>query len=235
MQFLLPQGLVGLVFAGLLAALMSSLSSVFNSCSTLVTFDIYKKLHPEASDRTLVRVGQIATGVLVLLGLAWIPFMKYISDALYEYLQSVQAYISPPVAAVFLIGVCWKRVNSRGAIVSLVTGFILGMGRLFVELKKADVAARWGEDSWLYQYADINFMHMAILLFVICSAVLIVVSLMTRPEGADQLRGLTMQTLDPEAEEAVDSQIRPARRRKQIIASVILCGLVVVVWIYFSG
>ena len=96
---------------------MSSLSSVFNSCSTLVTWDLYKKLRPEASDRSLVLVGQISTTVLVVVDLAWIPLMKLISGQLYQYLQSVQAYISPPVAVVFLIGVFWKRVNPRGAIV----------------------------------------------------------------------------------------------------------------------
>ena len=104
---LLPAGLRGLVVAGLLAALMSSLSSVFNSCSTLVTWDIYKKLHPGASERRLVLVGQVVTAILVILGLLWIPFMKLISGKLYQYLQSVQAYISPPLAAEFLIGVAW--------------------------------------------------------------------------------------------------------------------------------
>ncbi|MBU1919630.1 sodium:solute symporter, partial [bacterium] len=121
---LLPAGFRGLVVAGLLAALMSSLSSVFNSCSTLFTLDIYKKFRPETPEKRLVLVGQIATVVLVGFGLLWIPLMKLISGQLYQYLQSVQAYISPPIAAVFLIGVFWKRVNSRGAIASLITGFV---------------------------------------------------------------------------------------------------------------
>ena len=134
---LLPAGLKGLVVAGLLAALMSSLSSVFNSCSTLVTWDIYKKLHPQASERTLVRVGQLSTVVLVGFGLLWIPIMKLISGQLYQYLQSVQAYISPPIAAVFLIGVFWKRVNAqRGDRRRWCTGFVLGMARLVLELNK---------------------------------------------------------------------------------------------------
>ena len=122
--------------AGLLAALMSSLSSVFNSCSTLITWDIYKKLRPDAAERRLVWVGQVSTGVLVVLGLLWIPLMQLISGQLYQYLQSVQAYIAPPIAAVFLVGIFWSRVNSAGAMAALVTGFVLGMGRLVAELNE---------------------------------------------------------------------------------------------------
>ena len=150
---LLPAGLRGIVVAGLLAALMSSLSSVFNSCSTLITLDIYKKLHPTASERRLVRVGQVSTAGLVGLGLLWIPMMDSISGQLYQYLQSVQGYISPPIAAVFLIGIFWKRANSRGAIASLITGFGFGAVRLVAELNKD------GLTGWLYTYADINFLR----------------------------------------------------------------------------
>ena len=122
--------------AGFLAALMSSLAAVFNSCSTLITWDIYRKLRPDTSEQNLVRVGKYATVVLVVLGLAWIPFMKYISNQVYVYLQSVQAYISPPIAAVFLIGIAWKRVNASGAMASLITGLVLGSIRLVADLGK---------------------------------------------------------------------------------------------------
>src|SRR3990170_1072204 len=131
---LLPVGLKGLVIAGMLAALMSSLASVFNSCSTLLTWDVYRKLKPGASERQLITVGRIATGVLVVLGLAWIPFMKYISPQLYIYLQSVQAYIAPPIAACFLLGLFFRRLNGTGAMASLCTGFVLGALRLILEL-----------------------------------------------------------------------------------------------------
>jgi len=238
---LLPTGLRGLVVAGLLAALMSSLSSVFNSCSTLVTIDIYKKLRPQASEDRLVLVGQISTGILVVLGLAWIPFMKHISGQLYQYLQSVQAYISPPVAAVFLIGVFWKRVNAKGAMVSLVAGFILGMGRLALELQKDRLG-----DGWLYHYADINFMHMAILLFVVCSTLLVVVSLLTRPESEAKLAGLTFATAEPggatleatKAAMATDTartKSRSTSKGVEIGLSMLLVAVVAVVWIYFQG
>lgn len=227
---LLPVGLRGLVVAGLLAALMSSLSSVFNSCSTLITWDIYKKLHPRASEKQLVRVGQIATGGLVLLGLAWIPMIKAISGQLYVYLQSVQGYISPPIAAVFLIGVAWKRVNSHGAIASLIAGFVLGMGRLIAEINKDSL------NGWLYTFADVNFLHFAIFLFVVCSAVLVVVSLMTKEPPPEQLRGLTFATADQTTAETPDlPPSDPAWRRRDLWLSVVVAICVGAVWVYFTG
>src|ERR1700740_3500293 len=113
---LLPVGLVGLVMAALLAAVMGAMSSVFNSASTLVTLDFYKKIRPEASEAQLVNFGRVATGVMVLLGLLWVPFIHLISSQLYIYLQSVQAYISPPIAACFVLGILWPRLNGQGAI-----------------------------------------------------------------------------------------------------------------------
>jgi SSS family solute:Na+ symporter len=221
---LLPIGLRGLVVAGLLAALMSSLSSVFNSTSTLVTLDVYKKLRPETSERRLVLVGQVTTGLLVGFGLLWIPFMKLISGQLYQYLQSVQAYISPPIAAVFLIGILWRRVNARGAMAALITGFVLGMGRLVAELGKSNL------DGFLFAYADVNFLHFAIILFVVCTAVLIVVSLVTPPPPADKVAGLTFATQEPVPVEAT----RPGWRRRDLVLSVVLVGCVGLLWLYFS-
>lgn len=219
---LLPVGLKGLVIAGLLAALMSSLSSVFNSCSTLITLDIYKKIHPEASQKQLVITGQVSTIFLVGFGLAWIPFMQFISGQIYQYLQSIQAYISPPIAAVFLLGLFIKRLNGTGAIASLLTGFFLGMGRLIAELNKESLS------GILYSYADINFLHFAIFLFIICSVVLIVVSLITNPQNEKQIKGLTFET-------AEKSDSDPIWRRKDIAFSIILLIVVGFVWIYFSG
>ena len=101
---LLPTGLVGVMIAALLAALMGAMSSVFNSASTLVTLDFYKKIKPDATERQLVGFGRVMTGVMVVLGLAWVPFIHLISSQLYIYLQSVQGYISPPIAACFILG-----------------------------------------------------------------------------------------------------------------------------------
>jgi len=223
---LLPAGLRGLVVAGLLAALMSSLSAVFNSCSTLVTWDIYKKLRPQASERKLVLVGQISTGVLVVLGILWIPLMKYVAaGARFMYIQSVQAYISPPIAAVFLIGVFWKRVNAKGAIWSLIVRFILGMGRLVLEMLKDKLPP----EGVLHTLATVNFLHIAFILLLICSAVLVVVSLLSAPETDEKLKGLTYQT----TEIAHEKSKKYAGLSANAWLSILLALLVGAVWLYF--
>jgi SSS family solute:Na+ symporter len=220
---LLPVGLKGIVVAGLLAALMSSLSSVFNSCSTLITWDIYKKLKPESSEKSLVLVGRIATIVLVAFGLLWIPMMKLISGQIYQYLQSVQAYISPPIAAIFLIGVLSKRVNSQGAIAALMTGFVLGIARLILELNKESL------NGFLFSYADLNFLHFAFLLFLICTLVLVVVSYLTSHPSSQKVDGLTIHTVATEGREKDKGW-----RKTDFILSVLLIICVGLVWIYFS-
>lgn len=228
---LLPTGLRGLVMAGMLAALMSSLSAVINSCSTLITWDVYKKLRPETSDKQLVRFGQWATAGLVLLGILWIPLMKNISDQIFTYLQSVQAYISPPIAAVFLLGVFWKRINSQGAMASLLTGFVLGMARLVLELNKASL----DPNGLLFGFADINFLHFALMLFVICAIVLMVVSLVTPAPDEQKLAGLTYATAHlTRGDEAVVTP-NPAFRRRNVLLSAGLVGLVLLIWFVFSN
>jgi SSS family solute:Na+ symporter len=219
---LLPVGFRGLVVAGLLAALMSSLSSVFNSCSTLVTWDIYKKMHPAASEKQLVWVGQLSTIAMVALGLAWIPFMDGVSDQLFVYLQSVQGYIAPPIAAVFLIGLAWKRVNARGAIASLLTGFVIGMSRLIAELYKD------GLSGSLFTFADINFLHFAAFLFLVCAAVLIVVSLATQAPSDAKLANLTFATTDGLGAEGDDS------RKLDLMLTLGLVAIIVIIWIVFA-
>ncbi|MGD8438932.1 MAG: sodium/solute symporter, partial [Holophagae bacterium] len=227
---LLPVGVRGLVMAGFLAALMSSLAAVFNSCSTLITWDVYRKLRPAAPERQLVLVGKVSTVALVGLGLAWIPFMKHISGQLYVYLQSVQAYISPPIAAVFLLGVSWKRVNRHGAAASLATGFVLGAARLGLELTKGSTTGAF------YWYADINFLHFAALLFVICTVVLIVVSLMTPPEPESALDGLTFATASRGGDVTADRlRSNPAWRRTDVVLSVLLILAVATIWLVFRG
>lgn len=223
---LLPIGLRGIVVAGFLAALMSSLSAVFNSCSTLITFDVYKKMKPDASEAQLVRVGKISTAALVVLGFAWIPFMQYISSQVYVYLQSVQAYISPPIAAVFLLGIAWKRVNAKGAMAALWSGFVLGFARLLLELDKANLS---GLLQW---YATINFLHFAILLFVISVVILVVVSLLTQPEDEKKLAGLTFATAaaGPQGDLPASD---PIWRGRDVWFSILLVASVGLVWLYF--
>ena len=139
---LLLTGLIGVMVAAPLAALMSSLSATFNSASTLVTLDVYKKLKPGATERQLVTVGRLFTLVMVALGIAWVPFIQHLSTEVYIYLQSVQAYISPPIAAVFLLGVAWPRANRYGAIAALASGAILGTARFVLELNRSSALAQ---------------------------------------------------------------------------------------------
>jgi SSS family solute:Na+ symporter len=220
---LLPIGVRGLVVAGLLAALMSSLSSVYNSCSTLVTWDIYKKLRPQASEAKLVRVGQITTLFLVVLGLLWTNYMKLISGELFTYIQSVQAYISPPIAAVFLLGIFVRRLNAQGAIAALGVGFVLGMGRLVAEMNKGALA-----EGWLYEFATINFLHFAICLFAVCSAVLIMVSMLTPAQSDEKLAGLTYATA------GAPPKGNAAWRRQDIFLTIMIVLGVAATWLFFS-
>jgi solute:Na+ symporter, SSS family len=233
---LLPAGLRGVVVAGLLAALMSSLSGVFNSCATLITWDVYREARPRASERQLVLVGQASTAVLVGFGLLWIPLMRLISGQLYQYLQSVQAYISPPIAAVFLVGVFWRRVNAQGAMAALILGFVLGMGRLAAELAKSSLT------GWLLVYAQVNFLHFAVILFLVCTVALILVSLATAPPPHDKVAGLTYALADVAPAEFggtrhLSPEVKasdPQWRRHDLTLSVVLVGCVGLIWWYFS-
>uniref|UniRef100_UPI004047282F sodium:solute symporter family transporter n=1 Tax=Roseivirga sp. TaxID=1964215 RepID=UPI004047282F len=216
---MVPAGVRGLVIAGLLAALMSSLSSVFNSCSTLFTIDVYKRWKPETSEKSLVIIGQVATVIMVGIGLLWIPFMENVSDQIFVYLQSVQGYISPPIASVFLLGIFFKRLNGQGAMASLLTGLVIGATRFILELNKSALDGFW------FDFANINFLHFAIFLFVICSVVLVVVSLLTPAPDAKHTDGITY-------EKGVRSE--SANKGKDAILTAILIAIIVVIWIYFS-
>jgi len=236
---LLPTGLVGLVMAALLAAVMGAMSSVFNSASTLVTLDFYKKLRPEASEKQLVNFGRVATGFMVLLGLLWVPFIHLISSQLYIYLQSVQAYISPPIASCFILGILWPRLNGTGAISSLMTGFVMGASRFVVEIADRAAGGRFTSPAirWL---VDMNFLHYAIFMFVVCSVVLVVVSLMGPAPERKKLAGLTFATVDDKIDSvAVRSTDRkPAKEtalehRVNVVFSLGLVATVVGLWIYF--
>ena len=198
MSNLLPSGLRGLVAAGLLAALMSSLASVFNSCSTLFTLDIYKKLRPDKPEKDLVKTGRIATFFVVGLGLLWIPIISRLSDGLYEYLQNVQAYISPPIAAVFLLGIFYKRINSNGAIATLVGGFIIGFSKLTLEIMKSS----FSESSFLFNIADINWLVFGAYFFALCIGIAVVVSMFYPAPSEEQLAGLTFGTITEEQKSA---------------------------------
>src|SRR6185369_7252727 len=189
---LLPSGLVGLMIAALLAALMGSMSAVFNSASTMVTLDFYKRLRPQASESQLVNMGRIATVLMVGLGILWVPFIHLLSSQLYIYLQSVQAYVSPPSAVCFILGILWTRPNGAGAFSSLLTGFVLGAARFIFEVLDKTHHYDSGAIRWL---VGMNFLHYAIFMFVVCTAVLVGVSLMYPAPDRKKLAGLTFATV----------------------------------------
>jgi SSS family solute:Na+ symporter len=223
----MPAGLRGLVAAGLMAALMSSLASIFNSCSTLFTVDIYKKLHPGASEAKLVMIGRIATGIVVILGIAWIPIMQNISGVLYEYLQSVQAYIAPPITAVFLLGIFHKRINSNGAMATLMVGLLVAFIRLTLELSRDS----FDEGSLFYFIGNVNFLTFAAWFFLFSVILCIVVSLITPAPSEQQIKGLTFGSLT----EAQKAENRNSYNIWDIVFSLIVVGIVVFVMISFNG
>jgi SSS family solute:Na+ symporter len=237
---LMPAGMQGVMVAAMLAALMSSLSAVFNSSSTIFTMDFYKKLRPDASEKQLVNVGRVATIIMVILSLAWIPFMSRVSGQLWIYLQSVQAYVSPPIAVVFLLGIFWRRINGQGAIVSLLAGFVLGALRFILEVVYAGNLPG-GLLGW---FVGMNFLHFAVLMFVVCLVILVVVSLLTPAPASDKVAGLTFQTMqeavsmrevESESILAAPAEVETAgQKRLNATLAGILLVTIIALWIYFA-
>jgi len=226
---LLPTGLRGLVVGGLLAALMSSLSSLFNSCASLFTVDIYEKIRPNQSEKHLVTVGRMATTIIVLLGMAWIPVMyKVAGGGLYQYLQSVQGYLAPPITAVFLLGLFWKRINSKGAMWGLLIGFVLGMAKLTIQAKFSSMdPAKIADPAWLAAIGDFNFLYATGVLFVISIVVVIVVSLFSKAQDEASIEGLTYASIDKK-------EVRGSVEKFDIILTVVTLSLVIGMYLYFS-
>ena len=230
---LLPVGLKGLVAGGLMAALMSSLASVFNSCSTIFTIDIYKKLKPKKSETELLTTGKIATAIIVVLGIVWIPIMERIGGGvMYQYLQNVQSYIAPPVTAVFLLGIIWKRVNAQAAISTLVAGLVLLVLRLSSEIYyQADISAGTVHDNLMYGFATINFAHMAIFMFLFSVALCISVSLATSPPDYKRISGLSFGTLTKEHK----LENKGSYDTIDVVLSFVLVAIVVGILMYFTN
>ena len=222
----LPIGLKGLAIAGLLAALMSSLSSAFNSSSTLLTIDFYKQYKPNASDKSLVRFGQLATIILVIVSLGWIPFMRSLmGGGIFHYLQSVQAYISPPIAAVFLFGLFYKWINAKGAIIALWSGFVLGIFRLVTEFMANEGVLTIEKGSLLSYFLEINFLHFALVLFLFCAVVLALGSRFGKPKTEAELALVTFQKTNTKSSFVWS---------KDVTLTIILILFVLVLWALFS-
>ena len=230
----LPPGVRGIVVAGLLAALMSSLSGVFNASSTLFTVDLYSKFRPAATQHQLVRMGRIATVAMVLIGLLWIPVIKG-SKGLYFYLQAMQGYLAPPIFTVFFLGLFMKRLNGQGCLAALIVGFVLGLFRLGVDTPVAlgleGYQQGYPPGSFLWIINNIYFQYFSILIFLVCVVVMIAVSYATQPPSPDRLKGLTFATITDEQRAAS----RASWNQGDVIASGVVLLLILLAYLYFRG
>jgi len=222
---LLPAGMKGIVVGGLIAALMSSLASLFNSSATLFTVDFYKKYRPESSEKHLVAVGRMATFAVVILGIVWIPLMRLIADVLYEYLQIVQSLIAPAIAAVFAMGVFSRKTTAAGGLTGLVVGFTLGMFRLLLMVFEKSL----DPNGILYRIVSVNWLHFCVFLFIISIALIWIVSRFTRKPEEHQLQGLTYGSATPEQK----AETRASWNRWDVINTGVIVGVIVAFYVYF--
>ncbi len=226
---LLPSGIRGIVVAGLLAALMGSLASIFNSTASLFTVDIYQKVRPGASQAQLVQVGRKATVGVVALGMLWIPVMPLISNGgLYAYLQAVQGYLAPPITAVFLLGIFSSRVNARGAVWGLGLGFTLGMFKLTVQAFFGQ--GKHANPAWLAALGDFNFLYFSALLFGFCILVIVVVSRMSAAPTSAQIENLTFGS----ETEAFRREVRSSWDFRDVLVSALVLAGTAAMYVYFT-
>ena len=233
-QHIMPAGLRGLVVAGLLAALMSSLAGAFNASSTLFTIDFYRKFRPNASQAQLVWVGRVATVVMVVIALAWIPVIQG-ARGLYDYLQGIQAYLAPPIAAVFFFGVFMRRLTAAGCLAALLTGFALGMLRLFVDtpvtLGMTGYEHGYTQGSWLWILNNIYFQYFSVLITLVSAVVMVVVSHMTAAPDYGRIQSLTLETVT----HADREHSRASWTWREIAGSGVVLSCILGAYLYFRG
>lgn len=227
---ILPSGIRGIVVAGLLAALMSSLAGVFNASSTLFTMDFYSKFKPNVSEKGLVRIGRIATAIMVVIGLLWIPVIQG-SRGLYDYLQGVQSYLAPPIFVVFFLGIFNKRLNAKGALAALAVGFALGLFRLAIDTPVALSGVTYPEGSFFWMVNSIFFQYYSILILLICVIVMVAVSYTSEAPSYEKIQGLTFGTLSAKDK----AENRASYTRGDVIFSGLVLVLIVAAYVYFSG
>ena len=227
---LLPAGVKGLIVCGILAALMSSLASLFNSSAALFTIDFYQRYKPDTDPKKLVRIGQAATVVIVILGVLWIPVMRSIGDVLYNYLQDVQSVLAPGIAAAFLMGVCWKRATAKGGMWGLIAGLVIGITRLCSKIYYSNAAELPGNQNWFkWMFYDSNWLFFCGWMLVFCILVVVVVSLFTKAPEEEKIRGLVFGTSTAEQKAAT----RASWNAWDVIHTVIILGITVAFYWYF--
>src|SRR5450432_3035170 len=233
-QYLLPPGLRGIVVAGLLSALMGSLAGVFNACSTLFTVDLYEKWRPGSSQHQLVRVGRMATGIMVFVALAWIPVIKN-AQGLYNYLQAVQGYLAPPIFVVFFFGVFFKRLNAAGALWAMIVGFALGIFRMVVDtpvtLGLNGLANGYEHGSFLWIVNNIYFQYFSVLITIVSAIVMVGVSHMTAAPDYQRIQNLTFATTTS----ADLADTRASWGWKEVAASGLVLACILGGYLYFRG
>jgi SSS family solute:Na+ symporter len=223
---LLPLGFKGLIVGGILAALMSSLASLFNSSATLFTVDFYQKYKPQATEKELVRIGKIATVTVVILGVLWIPVMKGLGKVLYAYLQDVQSLLAPGIAAVFLLGIASRKTTPKAGLYGLIAGFVLGMTRLALKIFAGGIS----HDGIIYKvFLAPNWLHYEIAIFFIVIALMILISMVTRKADPEKIRGLYVGSATAE-EKAVT---RASWNNWDLLTSGIVIVVIIAFYIYF--
>ena len=223
---ILPIGLKGLVIGGLLAALMSSLASLFNSSAMLFTIDFYQKYRPGAKEKELVFVGRVATTVVVVLGVLWIPMLRGIGNVLYEYLQQIQSLFAPGIATAFFLGIFFRRITAQGGLWGMISGFSVGMVRMLFLIFKSGV----NPDSVFYKvFIQLNWLYFMLYLVGLSVVVTIVVSLFTKKPAPGQIKGLTYATLTPEQRE----ETRMSWNKMDVVHSAIIVLIIIGAYIYF--
>jgi SSS family solute:Na+ symporter len=233
-QYLLPPGLRGIVVAGLLSALMGSLAGVFNACSTLFTVDLYEKWKPGATQHELVRMGRIATTVMVFIAFAWIPVIKN-AQGLYGYLQAVQGYLAPPIFVVFFLGVFFKRMNAQGALWSMLVGFVMGIFRMIVDtpvtLGLPGFQNGYPHGSFLWIVNNIYFQYFSVLITLVSAIVMIGVSYATSEPDYGAIKNLTFETTTKEDK----AHTRASWNWREVSASVLVLLCILGAYLYFRG
>jgi solute:Na+ symporter, SSS family len=228
---ILPVGIRGIVVAGLLAALMSSLAGAFNACATLFTIDFYGRLKSGVSQEKLVWVGRVATAVMVLIGICWIPVIRG-GRGLYDYLQGMQAYLAPPIFVVFFFGVFFKRLNAKGCLWALISGFVLGIIRLAIDTPvKLIQGFSYPEGSLFWIINHIFFQYYSMIILVVSAVVMVVVSYMSAAPDYTRIGGLTYATRSAEDKRTSRASWKPV----DVILSLIVIALILAAYFFFVG
>lgn len=221
---LLPVGLKGVVICGILAALMSSLASLYNSSAMLYTMDIYKPNHPETKEEKLVLIGRIATVVVVVFGVLWIFVIQALGKSLYDYIQNIQSLLAPAIATVFLMGITWKKTTPKAAMWTLIAGIVIGFTRLITMILNPEA-----HNVFTYIFNELNGYVFGVWMFLFCAVLCFVLSMLTKKPAPEQVQGLCFGTATPEQK----AETRASWNKWDVCHSLVILGVIIAFYIYF--